>query len=213
MPTWMWAHSSSRRWAIDPPNDSYDLQRKNGMSHAELFSYAQDSRRWSVFRLGPEGHNILRFDGARQMASAHAKLGRIRETAGGASVAIDLAETYRGQAGNVRREVTLRPDRSVTIADAWLAGDTAIAVTWQWLTEAQVTREGDGLRLDQTGRTLRLRVTEPASARIEIQDVATLVKPPFDSPNRGYTRIVIHVVTPGNSSGRLEVHATPYRSE
>jgi hypothetical protein len=195
------------RWAVDPSHDDYGMIRSAGVPHAELFDYAQDSRRWEIFRLGPEGHNILRFGGARQIAAAHASLGSLVKTFEGTRVAIDLAATYAGQAANVVREVTLRTDRSVLIADTWTALENETDVSWQWLTRARVTPEPDGARLEQDGRTLRLRIREGQGARLEIQDVATLVKPPFDSPNAGYTRIVIRLTTAARTKGVLVVHA------
>ncbi|MBC8011579.1 MAG: heparinase II/III family protein, partial [Burkholderiales bacterium] len=199
------------RWALDPEIEDYsEVRSRTGLTHAQFFSYAQDSQRWAHFRLGPEGHNILRFDAARQLVHAHATLGPLVQSAdGGASVEVNLDSTYAGQAARVRRTATLRPDASVVLTDTWIAADQPAAVTWQWLTAAQATLEPGGVRLEQAGKTLRLRVTDPADVRIELQPVTALQRAPYDlTSDPGWTRIVLHQATPAGQDGRLSVTAT-----
>ena len=59
------------RWAIDLGTESYDKMRA---AKLDLWSYAQTSTRWTTFRVGPEGHNILRFDGAQQLIDGKADI-------------------------------------------------------------------------------------------------------------------------------------------
>jgi hypothetical protein len=46
------------RWALDLGTESYNRMRA---AKLDLWNYSQDSSRWTTFRVGPEGHNILRF--------------------------------------------------------------------------------------------------------------------------------------------------------
>lgn len=201
------------RWALDPVRDEYAFLRAAGYRQSEIFNYKPDSKRWAVFRLGPEGHNILRFDGAPQNVDGAATVGPIvASTDGSAAVEVNLDSTYAGQASRVRRTATLRPDASLVLADTWTALDRPASVTWQWLTRAAVTREPDGLRLSQGGRTLLLRIT-PADARVELQPVDSLLNPRIDSPLPDHTRIVIHVATPACSDGSLTVSLVPLSAE
>ena len=48
------------RWAIDLGTESYNLMRA---AKIDLWNYAQNSSRWTTFRVGPDAHNILRFNG------------------------------------------------------------------------------------------------------------------------------------------------------
>lgn len=197
------------RWALDPVRDEYSFLRAGGFLQSEIFNYTQDSKRWTVFRLGPEGHNILRFDGAPQNVSGTATMGPIVETAdGSASVEINLDSTYATHASAVRRRVTLRPDASVVLADTWTTLDRPADVTAQWLTRATVTPEPGGLRLDQDGRTLHIAIT-PADARVELQSLAPLLNPKVDSALTGHTRIVIHIPTPALRDGHLTLVLSP----
>lgn len=197
------------RWAIDPFIDDYqDVQNRSGMTHADLFSYAQESRRWAVFRIGPEGHNILRVNGARQNVDGHATISPIHENTAGASVEVDLTATYAGQVAALHRQATLHPDRSLELLDTWQASiDHPAEITWQWLTAAHATPEPGGVLLAQSGQTLHLRVAEADHVRIEIQPVATLLSNQYDSPDPGWTRLVLHVATKAGATGRLQVTA------
>ena len=57
------------RWACDYPIKAYQKQRnvlaEAGISTGELFNYAQDSYRWSLFCYGNERHNTLIINGKR----------------------------------------------------------------------------------------------------------------------------------------------------
>ncbi|MBC8008544.1 MAG: hypothetical protein H7067_00430, partial [Burkholderiales bacterium] len=128
---------------------------------------------------------------------------------GGASVEVNLDSSYAGQAARVRRTATLRPDTSVVLTDTWTTLDRPTEVSFQWLTRATVTREPTGLRLDQDGRTLRLGIQEIATVKIELQDVTTLHAPKFDGTLPGFTRIVIRIPTPANTTRTLTLHAIP----
>ena len=47
------------RWAVDPGMQDYHSLESAGV---KMWDGAQDGERWGTFRLGPEAHNILRFD-------------------------------------------------------------------------------------------------------------------------------------------------------
>jgi hypothetical protein len=192
------------RWAVDPERDEYACLRAAGYTQAEIFDYAQESRRWRVFRPGPEGHNILRFDGAPQNVGGRATIGPLRETSEDVSVEIDLGTTYAGQAAGVRRRATLRPDGTVDLVDEWTTLDRPVEVSWQWLTRAEVRVVEDGLRLTQAGRRLALRVGG-AGWSVVVEPAGALLRPPVDSPLPGHTRIVLRVPTGARSAGRLSV--------
>ncbi|MEO8616083.1 MAG: heparinase II/III family protein, partial [Luteolibacter sp.] len=197
------------RWAIDPEIEDYlDARNRTGLTHAQFFSYAQDSARWAHFRLGPDGHNILRFNHARQNVDGQATIGPMRKSSEGASVEINLDTTYAGQAASVRRVASLRSDGTVMIDDTWTdLADHPSEVTWQWLTAAQASLEPGGVCLKQDGQTLHLRVIGAEPNRIELQDVAPLLDAKFDAPLPGYTRIVIRVTSPTGARGSLRVIA------
>jgi len=148
------------------------------------------------------------FNGALQRVDGRASLSPLPQNARlGASVTVDMASTYAGQAEQVKREVTLRPDASVSFKDSWRAPKAApVTASWQWLTTARARKEKGGVALEQDGRVLHLRVKNPY-ATIEVQDVATLLSERFDAPLPGYTRIVVSTPTKAGARGTLEVAA------
>ncbi len=196
------------RWALDPVRDNYSFLRAAGYKQEEIFNYVQDSKRWKVFRLGPEGHNILRFNGAPQNVDGHAAVGPIRESTDGATVELDLSPSYAGQVASAHRSATLRPDASIVLTDTWTTLEKPVEVTWQWLTRAVVTPEPGGVRLEQDGKGLRLRV-EGDNPRVDIQQASSLLDPKIDSPLPEHTRITISISSPANATASLRVTAVP----
>jgi len=203
--------SDGVRWAVDLGRESYPHARANGMA-ADLFKTAQASGRWSIFRCGPESHNLLRFDGAPPLVTEKAEIRPLPPAADGApGFAVDLSPVVRGQVARAERRIRLHPDRSLSIEDEWTTLSAATSATFQWLTFAEVTPAPDGATLRQNGETLRLRFTaSDHNARLEVEDVSA---PPnrWDSPNPGLRRIVIRLATPPAATAHLHVTATPYR--
>ena len=196
------------RWAEDPGFEDYLVaRRRSGLTHGRLFDYSQDSPRWCHFRLGADGHNVLRFDGAAQRIDGQAVLLPLRQGPDGATAQVDLATTYAGQASAVRRAITLLPDGAVRVADRWRAmPGHASTASWQWLTSATVSRQGHALLLSKGGKQLRLSVAQ-RGATIEVQEVAGLLSERFDAALPGYRRIVVHLRTKAGAGGALDVSA------
>jgi hypothetical protein len=203
--------SDGVRWAVDLGRESYPHARANGMA-ADLFKTAQASGRWSIFRCGPDSHNLMRFDGAPPLVTEKAEIRPLPPAADGApGFAVDLSPVVRGQVARAERRIRLHPDRSLSIEDEWTTLSAATSATFQWLTFAEVTPAPDGATLCQNGETLRLRFTaSDHNARLEVEDVSA---PPnrWDSPNPGLRRIVIRLATPPAATAHLHVTATPYR--
>ncbi len=109
----------------------------------------------------------------------------------------------------MRRRATLRPDASVTLADTWTTLERSSVVTWQWLTRARVTPEPGGARLDQDGKTLRLRIQDNPTAVVEVAPVAGLLNPRINTPAPDLHRLVIRLATPALTTGTLVVHLIP----
>lgn len=193
------------RWALDLGAENYSKMRA---AKLDLWNYSQDSSRWTTFRVGPEAHNILRFDGARQNTAGKAVIRRLPDAPDGTmGDVVELTPLYAGQVARVTRTVKLHADRSITIADEWTAGGRAVNASFQWLTRAAVTRTAGGLLLTQAGRVLALDITAPESAVIVVEDVSAS-RAPQDSDNPGLQRIVISVPTTARETVRLHVKAT-----
>jgi hypothetical protein len=195
------------RWAVDLGIQTYGTLYQSGID-AGLWRFQQDSQRWSVFRIGADGHNILRFNGAQPLVSATAPITRF---AGGSTTPhtlLDLTPVYAKQVKSVQRGVQMWPDRHMVIQDEWTASEQTVEVNWQWLTFADVTFGKQMATLRQGGETLRVHVLEPSTATLEVQDAAKLLQP-HDQANPGLRRLVIRTRTPANATGRFVILVEP----
>lgn len=191
------------RWALDLGTESYNKMRE---AKLDLWNYSQTSNRWTTFRAGPEGHNILRFNGERQLISGNGQVKQLTTKGGAMAAEADLTSLYMNKATSVSRQIILKADRSVTILDSWTAKDSAVTVSFQWLTKAVVSKTADGLLLQQDGKSLQLKIESPTPVSIEVQDVSKSVAVQ-DSDNPGLSRIVLTMKTAAGKKGSLYIRA------
>ncbi len=195
------------RWAIDPGPQNYTTLYQAGID-AGLWRFTPESPRWTVFRLGAEGHGILRFNDAPPQVAGSATIVRFVPHGPTPYTQIDLGSVYSDQVRAARRGVMLLPDRRVVLQDEWTAKDREARVTWQWLTRAAVTLEPRIAVLREEGETLRLRLVEPAGAEFAVIDPARLLRA-HDEPNPGLVRIDVRTTTPAGGAGRIVIVAEP----
>lgn len=194
------------RWAIDLGTENYNKMRA---AKLDLWNYSQDSSRWSVFRNGPEGHNVIRFDNQLQTAAGFAKIDATEgDAAGRFGAVVDLQSLYAGQVADVRRTVRLNADRSVTISDQWRAGGQPVVAGLQWLTRAEVTRVPNGVRLNQAGKSLDINIETDGSYEVDVEDVSQ-PRGVQDSANPGVRRIVVRVATAAGESRSVRLRSVP----
>ena len=195
--------SDGVRWAVDLGMQDYNsLESKN----INLWDRKQTGDRWNVFRIGPESHNILRFNGAPQLVHGNGRFVRF-QTERPHSV-VDLSSLYRDQVKDVHRGVMLLPDKAVLFQDEWTTGDKPADVAWQMLTRAKVIVLPGKILLEQGGKTLTLQILEPARPAVEIQSAQELQKP-FDADNPGVQRIVVRTKTDAKCAGGFLILAVP----
>lgn len=192
------------RWAVDlGMQDYYPLESKG----IKLWTFAQDSDRWKVFRIGPESHNILRFNGKPPLVDGKGTLTRF--SASSASSVVNLDAVYANSVKSVSRGVQLLPDRSVLIQDEWIASANPVTVTWQFLTEADTIVVGTNeATLKQGKETLTLRVLEPSDAKIAVVDMSA-PRADYDAPNPNLKRLTLTTHSVAGASGCFRVLAVP----
>lgn len=196
------------RWALDMGGENYNKMRA---AKLDLWNYSQDSDRWTTFRPGPDGHNILRFNNARQDITGMAPITRLPDDNGVVGDVADLTSLYQSQVAKVTRTVQLHPDRSIAIHDEWTTSANEAKVAFQWLTKASITLVPTGVLLEHGGKSLRVDVEAPGSTvvpEISVEDVSK-ARAPQDSDNPGVRRFIIRLATPARSSASLKVTAIP----
>ena len=192
-------------WAVDTGMQNYHSLESAGI---DLWSHKQDAQRWQVFRLGPESHNILRFDDGRQLAKAHADIVRFEGSGPHPCSVLDLSAIYAQKVSSARRGIMMLENRAILFQDEWVAGDRPTRATWQMVTHADVEAGSGWIRLDQDGKSLILKILEPAGSQVVISDMSAPVRP-YDAENPGLKRIQISQSTGARARGRFRILATP----
>lgn len=198
------------RWALDLGGESYDKMRA---AKLDLWNYSQNSDRWTTFRPGPESHNILRFNNARQDVSGMATITKLADKNGTIGNVVDLTSLYQSQVKRVNRTVKLHTDNSITIEDEWLTGANEVEASFQWVTAAKTTKQPYGVLLEQNGKSMQLKAevnNATAKPEIIIEDVSKS-KTIQDSDNPGVSRIVIKLKSAKDRKMRLTVTAIPIK--
>lgn len=190
------------RWAVDLGAQDYPGLEARGI---DLWNYRQDADRWKVFRLGPEAHNILRFNGQVQDVRANATMVDFAGRESDQHTTLDLSSAYPRFVSAVRRTVKLEGKQSIVISDTWSTGAEPVDVAWQWLTRAEPTITSTGVTLKEAGETLCLRVAAPTTGwSFSVEDTEKLLRP-YDEPNPGLKRLVLHTRSPARSEGHIIV--------
>ena len=171
--------ASGERWAVDTGMQDYAGLEAAGV---DLWNERQqNSQRWSIFRVGPESHNILRVEDKPQLLFQNAAL-----TAHATHCSVDLSALYGDPLTAARRRFELHPD-GFSIEDSWTA-DAALPMTSQWLTHAEVNHDQKTVHLRQNGQYLQLVVSASSPFSIVVQDLGQPERS-FDAHNPGLKRI------------------------
>jgi hypothetical protein len=186
--------ASGVRWAVDLGMQDYAGLEAAGV---DLWNEReQESQRWSVFRIGPESHNILRFGDLPQNLMKHAPL-----SAGAAECVVDLSGIYDEPVATASRSFVLADD-GFLLTDVW-AASYPITATTQWMTFAEVQcSNGNVLTLQEDG--CRLRVEVEGTCHISVESMDGPVRS-FDAPNPRLKRVSISSATSLEGSVRLRV--------
>lgn len=194
------------RWAYDLGAEGYHRIESRGM---DLWSRAQNSDRWTIFRQSNHGHNTLVIDDQLQRASAHGEIIEFSDRAGEVYSLLDMSKVYEGQADSVRRRVALFPSREVVIEDRLSGLKPGSRVRWGMITKGAPGKlDEPTLELREEDERLNLRIISPGAARWKVIDTATPRKE-WDSPNPGTRMVAFEVVAPEDGNLRLTVLATP----
>ena len=176
------------RWAIDPGMEEYHRLEAMGV---DLWS----KDRWTLFRLGAEGHSLPRIDGA--VPSPEGACPRIGwSNISSPSVGFDLSALYSGVLSSLQRTISAGHGGVTRWRDEVRGLAAGRRYRFTWLTTAEVGIEKGVVLLSQSGR--RLRITTRCAQPVEVYVLtgAVLLKP-NDSPLPGLKRLEFAVVSAG----------------
>ena len=188
------------RWAYDLGCEPYN--RIEQMKTISLWNMSQDSSRWSLFRLGVEGHGTLTIDGAQQKVDGCATIS-LASTRTHSKAAVDMTSLYPG-ATNVVREITLTKD-GLFVNDRLAGLRPGAVVAWNMNVAATATARGRTLELKAEDAKGVMK-TMAVFAQVEGVEwkVSSIAEPrtPADSPNPGMTRVAFSKAA--DESGMLD---------
>jgi len=192
-------------WAMDPGMQDYEsLEGIN----VNVWDASENGTRWSIFRTGPEGHNILRFNGAHQVLKGDGQFIHFQADGPTPCSVIDLTSLYEDQVSRVQRGLMFVENCAVLIQDEWTTGDNMAEVTWQMLTVADVSIRSGVIQLCRDGKSMTLQLLDSPCVEVLVVEAAELQKP-FDAPTPGVKRITIKSRTASGQCGRLRIFAIP----
>jgi hypothetical protein len=194
------------RWAIDLGMQDYEsLESKR----IDLWRMAQDSQRWTVFRLNNFSHNTLTLDGALHDVGGQATFTRFASGARFRGAVLDLSPVFAGHAHRVARGFALQPDRGFLVRDEISGLAPSGTARWQIATRARIELRGSTAILHQNNRTLTVRILAPSDATF----VAAPAAPPTDgynAPNPGVSLLSVTLTADASAPDlALAIHFTP----
>lgn len=173
------------RWAEDLGMQDYESVESLGM---DIWSYAQTSDRWNVFRMNSKSHNTLTVNDQFQRAAGYAKIDAAGETQHMMYAVSDITESYSDQLSGAKRAVAIIDDAYAVIRDEITVKAGATKTRWNMATKATVSDiSGNKATLSLNGQKLIFRVDHPAGAEIKTWPGT----PPnsWDAANTGITFI------------------------
>jgi len=84
-----------------------------------LWSSAQNSDRWKLFRLGTWSHNVPMIDGCQQLVKGSAKVTEVKCDGAASVVTLDLSSLYTNATSVIRRGEMAASGRSYTLRDTF----------------------------------------------------------------------------------------------
>ena len=192
------------RWACDLGCEAYN--RIEQLKTIDLWNLRQDSSRWSLFRLGVDGHGTIAIDGARQKVDGRAGISPVAPMPPCEAV-VDLTALYPA-ATNVTRTFALGKD-GLAVRDRLAGLRPGATVVWNMNTSAKATARGNVLELnakDGKGAERKmLLVASPDDVKWYVSSIAE-PRTPADSPNPGMFRVAFSLIAgvAGNVDASVE---------
>ena len=195
------------RWAMDLGAEGYHGIESRGMN---LWSRAQNSDRWTIFRQSNHGHNTLVIDEQLQIAEGKAAVVRFSDDPEFPHTLVDLSSVYEGQAGSIHRGVALLPSREILIQDELTGLKPGSGVRWGMITPGTPGRpDGRRLRLQKEDASMSLAIySKDKTPDWQIIDTAR-PRNEWDSANPGTRMVAFEAIAPPSGKLTIAVLFTP----
>jgi len=197
--------SEGVRWAMDFGAQDYNSLEQKGVN---LWSMAQNSQRWEVFRYNNFVHNTLTVNGQLQRVDGKAEIISSSDKQGFIYAVSDLTTVYRDQLSAAKRGIAIVDNKYVIVRDEIkpLAGNTT--VRWTMLTSAEANiKSASEIELTKNNKKLIIKVNLPGSVTMKTWST----DPPhdYDAPNPGTVLVGFETAIPADKTTAIEVFLIP----
>ena len=186
---------NGERWAFDFGMQNYNSLESKGIN---LWSLAQNSPRWNVFRYNNLAHNTLAVNGQYQNVKGKAEIDKYRFETNFKFAISDLSKVYENQLKAVKRGVAIVNEQFVVIQDEIETTAKTDTIRWTTMTEAQVKMKGkNAFLLTLNGKSLLVKFETKANIQLKTWSTKSLNN--YDAPNDGKTLFGFEMVLKPNS--------------
>lgn len=194
------------RWAMDFGREDYERLESNRL---HIWSNAQHSERWDVFRYNNFAHNTLSVNDSLHRVEGYAPLVSCISSVNFMSAVTDLTSVLDYGLLEARRGVAIVHKSYVVVRDEIKAYPNRPAkIRWNMLTDAAVRLKGKNrIELKKDGKTLNLLIDSPYP--VETKTWSAQSSQAYDSPNPGMRFVGFEVQVPADKSAALTVAFLP----
>jgi hypothetical protein len=140
------------RWSVDPGNQNYNELEQVGF---DLWGRCQDCERWTLLTKNNYGHSTLTVNGERHVNDGFANM--VSVTKGSKPEAeFDLTPVFGHNLKQAKRKFIKPDNKSIVIEDHIVTNVHTKMITWQLMTQADVSIVDGGAILSQNGKKIKL---------------------------------------------------------
>ncbi|HAI11465.1 MAG TPA: hypothetical protein DCM28_07150 [Phycisphaerales bacterium] len=174
----------------------------------DAWSTAQDSKRWSYFRVNNFSHNTLTLGNNIQQVQDINPIIASKQDDTGTFAVLDMTNAYANQAKQIHRGIALLPDKTMLVQDDYQGVDPTMDLRWNMMTQTRIiiSKDAKHVQLQRGGQTMNVHLLQPTDATFQV----TPALPPTEAENqnKGYQRLSIILPAPV-SDGSLTVEFVP----
>jgi len=197
--------AKGERWAMDFGMQDYNSLESAGIN---LWSMAQTSTRWDVFRYNNLAHNTLTVNNQYQKVTGKTSVISFSRQPDMLNAVTDITSVYAGHLNKSVRGLAIVDNQYVMVRDEIQTTASETLVRWNLVTSAAVTiTENNTAELVKNGKKLVLKVTEPSN--VTMKTWSTVPPNSWDAANPGTIMTGFEAMIPANSNAALVVLLLP----
>lgn len=188
------------RWAEDLGKVDYGpIEKAFKESGGNLWSFSQDSRRWTVQRYNNLHHTTITLNDSWHNVDGEARVKEVIDNDADKGVVLDMSDVFEGHAKSVERTVRMLADNSLVVKDRIVApANKPVRYSWRMVTKAEPQITDNGMILKKNGKTVTLKAK--SDMKFAYTTWSAEPKESFDEPNEGTVIVGIEAKIPAGES-------------